>query len=90
MTPMPTPESLVDAFTSTQRKPSNGAVCQTCAHPRIEEINRALIAFAEKKEAGETTHAWSDFHEHVLVPNFNYNLSKWSMRRHVTRCLNHA
>lgn len=85
--PPESPENLVDKFLAERTPSRGGNACGTCAHPRVDEINRAIKRFAELKQSGETTHTWKDFHKHVLVPNFDYNLSVWSLRRHVKECL---
>jgi hypothetical protein len=79
------PEELVDQFiASAPRKPSR---CQTCSLANAEDIDRALTRFSEAKREGRTTQDWKDFHQFVLVPSFNYPLSRQSMRDHAKKCL---
>tara|TARA_R110000796_G_scaffold103201_1_gene212366 strand:- start:1054 stop:1323 length:270 start_codon:yes stop_codon:yes gene_type:complete len=88
MTQEDTPESLVLAFTDAPGRAA-GPGCKTCAHPEVEKIDRAATAFAKMKQSGDTTHSWKDFRSHVLTPSYNYNLTIWSLRRHVKECLGH-
>ena len=77
------PESIVEAFANIPIKTK----CKTCSHPKLKEINRACSKFSEMKMNSETSHSWRDFHQYVIVPNYDYKLSVWSMRNHIKNCL---
>lgn len=83
--PKRTPESAVDAF--LKNVSDKQIKCPICKAKNASEIDRAIRHFKQKRDRGDTTHPWSAFHKHVLIPEFQLSVSAESLRRHVRNCL---
>lgn len=87
---MSSPQDAVDAFLA-DTNPSAGRAsrkgCCTCKLPNAAELSAAMRHFASKKESGETTQSWRDFHKLCLVPVFKYPFGRDAMRDHCKECL---
>ena len=83
------PEELVKDFvTSLGKRPAlSRPGCCTCRLNNINDINRAIKAFASMKDEGQTTQSWNDFLRYVLLTKFNYPFKRHAMQDHIKDCL---
>lgn len=91
MAPKRNIESDLDDFlTQTPERLASGRGgrrCSTCTHPRVADINKAIVSFNQKKAEGTTTMSWAFFNKNFISPKFGHTVDWRAVCRHAEKCL---